>query len=488
MLSSSSSSSSASPPPSSPPSPGAASSARGGKREHKTQRSSSVADEEEDAASEKQQKQQQQPSAVSATAAGARQKARDPASRYWLLHALYVRRDYAACRPLIEELLRDRGEAAGSASNYALYVKALIHRHEGNIEASLQCFREAALGVDGDVACLKQVARSLYMLGRHKAALEVYDEAADMSKTDWEIAHNRGMCCLQMNRIDKAKQHFASALAMEPHHVTHVQFAGACVIEGDLPAALEQLQLALALDPEDARLLTMLGLLHLRMGNGMKAFDCLGNSLAHDGTDLKTVLAAGSILQEGGDVDAALSKYRSAGVRNPDSPQLRNNIGMCLFSKRKTYPAIACLKRAAYLAPFEWSVAHNLGLVHLHNGQHASAFHFLNAAINLRPTHGRTYMLLAVALVHLEDHETAFLAYEKAAELSRDDPLVRLNHAISLYNSGQRKRAAKELSAFESAMDAPARKVEDEDADAVMRDTASRLGAVLQLGEQHVQR
>lgn len=27
--------------------------------------------------------------------------------------------------------------------------------------------------------------------------------------------------------------------------------------------------------------------------------------------------------------------------------------------------AIACLKRAVYLAPFEWMIAFNLGLVHL---------------------------------------------------------------------------------------------------------------------------
>ena len=37
--------------------------------------------------------------------------------------------------------------------------------------------------------------------------------------------------------------------------------------------------------------------------------------------------------------------------------------------------AVACLKRALYLDPFEWIVAYNLGLVHLNNAQYASAFH-----------------------------------------------------------------------------------------------------------------
>ena len=51
--------------------------------------------------------------------------------------------------------------------------------------------------------------------------------------------------------------------------------------------------------------------------------------------------------------------------------------------------AICCLKRAAYLAPFDWKILYNLGLVHLSMQQHASAFHFLSASINLRPSRGQ---------------------------------------------------------------------------------------------------
>lgn len=47
--------------------------------------------------------------------------------------------------------------------------------------------------------------------------------------------------------------------------------------------------------------------------------------------------------------------------------------------------AIACLKRALYLGPFEWLISYNLGLAHLHTGQAASAFHYFSSAINLKP-------------------------------------------------------------------------------------------------------
>jgi len=60
-----------------------------------------------------------------------------------------------------------------------------------------------------------------------------------------------------------------------------------------------------------------------------------------------------------------------------------------------SWQAISCLKRANYFCPFDWKILYNLGLVHLSMLQYASAFHFLSAAISLRPRMGSLFMLLA---------------------------------------------------------------------------------------------
>ncbi len=54
------------------------------------------------------------------------------------------------------------------------------------------------------------------------------------------------------------------------------------------------------------------------------------------------VLAVGSMMQEHGDYDVALSKYRVAAQCLPESPQLWNNIGMCNYSKKR-YIAVSCV-------------------------------------------------------------------------------------------------------------------------------------------------
>lgn len=62
-------------------------------------------------------------------------------------------------------------------SEYPIYIKALIKRQRGEIPESLQLFQAATCLNPHNTANLKQVGRSLYLLGRHKAALDVYEEA-----------------------------------------------------------------------------------------------------------------------------------------------------------------------------------------------------------------------------------------------------------------------------------------------------------------------
>lgn len=83
----------------------------------------------------------------------------------------------------------------------------------------------------------------------------------------------------------------------------------------------------------------------------------------------QTILAAGSIIQDHSEMDVALKKYRIAAAITPNYAQVWNNIGMCFFGQQDYISAIACLKRALYLAPFEWIISYNLGIVHLATGQ-----------------------------------------------------------------------------------------------------------------------
>ena len=48
-----------------------------------------------------------------------------------------------------------------------------------------------------------QIGRSLYLLGKHKAAIDVYEEASKIGSPDWEIMHNKGLCFMYLKQYDK---------------------------------------------------------------------------------------------------------------------------------------------------------------------------------------------------------------------------------------------------------------------------------------------
>jgi Bardet-Biedl syndrome 4 protein len=295
---------------------------------------------------------------------------------------------------------------------------------------------------------LKQVGRSLYLLGKHKTALDVFDEAEQLTMEDREIYHNKGMCYLYLKQYDKALENFETANSIQRHEKTFIQMGRVHRLLGNEEDALSVYMDALETCPENPELLTTVGLLFLKLGNNAKAFEFFGNSLTYDPKNAKTILAAGSIIQDNQDMDVALVKYRVAATQTPNSSHLWNNIGMCFFGKGKYVAAVACLKRAVYITPFEWIISYNLGVVHLTTGQYASAFHYFSTAINLQPTYARSYIYLAVALSRLEDFENSCAAYEKAIELG-EDYVAHLNYAITLFRNDEIEKAKEQFEKFE---------------------------------------
>ncbi|XP_063102853.1 Bardet-Biedl syndrome 4 protein isoform X3 [Cavia porcellus] len=345
----------------------------------------------------------------------------------WLLHLHYIRKDYETCQTVIKEQLRE----THGLCEYAIYVQALILRLEGNIQESLDLFQKCAILSPQNADNFKQVARSLFLLGKHQAAIEVYNEAARLNQKDWEICHNLGVCHMYLKQFHKAQEQLHSALQLSRHDLTYIMLGKIHLLQGDVDKAIEIYKKAVEFSPENMELHTTLGLLYLQLGVYQKAFEHLGNALTYDPTN---------------------------------------------------YKAISCLKRANYLAPFDWKILYNLGLVHLTMQQYASAFHFLSAAINFQPKLGELYMLLAVALTNLEDTENAKKAYLEAVHLDKCNPLVNLNYAVLLYNQGEKRGALAQYQEMEKKVTY----LKDNSSlefDAEMVEMAQKLGAALQVAE-----
>eukprot|EP00657_Telonema_sp_P-1_P002906 TRINITY_DN16779_c0_g1_i1.p1 TRINITY_DN16779_c0_g1~~TRINITY_DN16779_c0_g1_i1.p1 ORF type:complete len:156 (+),score=15.06 TRINITY_DN16779_c0_g1_i1:231-698(+) len=149
---------------------------------------------------------------------------------------------------------------------------------------------------------------------------------------------------------------------------------------------------------------------------------------------------------------------------------------MAFFGKQNFIAAISSLRKALQLAPFEWIIAYNLGLVFLHTEQYASAFHYLSASINLKPDFASSYVYLAICLNKLEDFENACAAYEKAISLERDH-VFHLNYAIMLINNEQLEMGNRQFQTFESMWEAlsPDERAIDKEVEGVRAEVKQRI-------------
>ena len=100
------------------------------------------------------------------------------------------------------------------------------------------------------------------MLGRHKAAIDVYTDALKLSPTDWvlydllcfsitlktnffniyqEITHNLGVCFMQLKNNEKSKAYFKEAINISKHELSFHMLAKVFIKENNIQAAIEAL-------------------------------------------------------------------------------------------------------------------------------------------------------------------------------------------------------------------------------------------------------
>ena len=362
------------------------------------------------------------------------------------LHSLYVRGEWDECLALVAA---EERECGGGRSAYATEVLGLIERHRGNVGRSLELFEGALAEWPQDVGAMKHIARNLRLLGRAREALAVLGEVQKLGEASWEVWVHKAECLRAVGRESEAAECLSHSLVLQRSEKAYALLCACREAQGDLVGAVAAATEACEWTPENAEALTTLGLLLLKSGDTPKGFTNLGWALALDPRNFRAILGAGSVIQDAGDFDVALIKYRVAAVAHGHSPELWNNIGMCFFGKERYIAAISCLRRARDLAPFEAKVCYNLGITYLRTGQYASAFHYLGAAVSLDPTFAAAYAYMGVALARMDDLENAISAYERSLELDGTDAVVRLNFAISLFNFGEFEAAQGNLAYFE---------------------------------------
>uniref|UniRef100_A0A8W7M4A7 Bardet-Biedl syndrome 4 n=1 Tax=Anopheles arabiensis TaxID=7173 RepID=A0A8W7M4A7_ANOAR len=369
----------------------------------------------------------------------------------WLIHGLYTRKHFEQCKKLI-----DRQLGICYDKQYLYYMKGLILREENNSTEAVHCFQQAIALNKKEPENYKELAKTLYSMGKFRNALEVFLKAETLlERPDHEIYHHIGELYYKnfgqpKAGVGEAKEYLKQAVTCGKHVESYKILAEIYIEEGDSIKAIEMIENCLQITQDDVSLMTQIGILYLKINEYQRAFEKLLDATATDSKHTSALLALGSILQSKNDIDGALNKYKRISNLTDESSEVWSNIGLCFFKKQKFIAAISCLRKATWVSPLNFNALYNLGLVLVTAQQYVSAFQTLAAAISLRPEHAECYMLLGTCLRHLNDPGNAYLSLEKSTMLpdAVKNPLIYLNFALYCYEVGKSDQSVLYLSNF----------------------------------------
>lgn len=364
----------------------------------------------------------------------------------WMLYNLFIRKEYDECLNLINKFSKEQ-DGTNIESQFALLIRSLIKRHNGEINDSLDLLKKCFSFNENNTGIMKEIGKNVILVGNYRRAIEIYDEILNIKDNDWEAYYHKGVCYYNLKDYDSASGCLYRALEINKNEKILVQLARVAIDQENYPLAIEKFQDALNFSVEDPELLTEIGALYLKIGNTEDAFDYFCRAMKKDSSFSNALMGVASIHQDKFKYEQALISYKLASVSNPNSPLVWNNLGLCFFAKQKYIAAVTCLKKAIYLDPFEWIIAFNLGLVYLQQKQYASSFNYMNCAANLKNDFYLIYFFLGIILSKLGDIYNAIPYYEKSLELN-ENYLTYYNYTLSLVQSDMIENAKEKFKIF----------------------------------------
>lgn len=349
----------------------------------------------------------------------------------FLVHQYFIRNEFDSC---IEVLSRYSKFKSGFESPYSIIIKGLIARSGGHLSESLSLFKDchALYRYTCDTSyILKEIGKTFYLLGKYSDSADIYNNVLHRNKEDWDCYYHIGLIYLNVKNYKKAEDYMNRALNLNKCKEVLVGYGKIFLKSGNIDQAIDKFDEALRLSPNDSNLMSTLGTLYLKKKDQEKAINFFNNALDVEKKYSKSIMGLSSINQNSGEFETAYELLSIGYESNPNSAYLWNNLGMWYLAKDKKIFASTCLKRALYLAPMEWIISFNLGLVYLKNEQYVTAFVHMNTAANLNKKSHMVYLYLGIICGELNNDGNAKNCFEKSLSI-KEDPIVLFNYIVFL--------------------------------------------------------
>ncbi|MFF2952878.1 tetratricopeptide repeat protein [Kitasatospora sp. NPDC057965] len=188
--------------------------------------------------------------------------------------------------------------------------------------------------------------------GDEEGALAAYETALRLGPPFPEVYYNRGDVRCSLGDVEGALDDFGYVLVLDPSFVdAYVNRAGLLLDEGDVAGAERDALAGLALAPENAHLLAVLGRVHAEQDDQHLAIEAFDRALSTDPDLLPALCGRAGAAYRAGEPEAALADLQHAVSLAPGDPLVRYNRAYVLLRTDRWEAALADLDIAAELLP-----------------------------------------------------------------------------------------------------------------------------------------
>ena len=279
---------------------------------------------------------------------------RDERSRLALADALVVSGDLPAARASLQDLL-----TLFPSSGRARYTLSLVYQRQGLYADAIRELTAAAalkplLGLNSVYQTIGALARSQQ---QYDAAIAAFSQRVDLIPNDAEAHHELGEMYFRQSRQSEALAEFTAAVMLNPTRAdSHAAMGQVYLRGGNYADAVASARRAVALDSSHKEARYVLATSLVRMGNvdeGKRELDVYQRLQAEETAarsrqlEIEGLRRDASVSILNGESAKAVALLRQALERDPESAQLRLDLGLALLKAGQPAEAIEPLTTAA---------------------------------------------------------------------------------------------------------------------------------------------
>lgn len=255
----------------------------------------------------------------------------------------------------------------------------------------------------------------------------------------------------QEGNLAEAEQIYQKILAIQPDHADSLHLLGVIAQQmGKYDVGADMIRKAIALEPNTSIFYSNLGIALFKMNRFSEAVDAYRGALQLTPDYPEALNNLGNTLAKVGRYDEAISAIRRAIELNPKYAMAYKNLGTVLRERGQLDESISACRQAIAINSEFVDAYNNLSVTLLGKGLRDEAVDICRKAIIINPRHASTYLNLGNALMSLKMTDEAIATYRQAIEIDPNVSEFHSNLGSVLWAQGQVEEA---LNSFRTAVE-----------------------------------